>query len=592
MPRRTRRPGKNYSTIARWCAALATGAVISIVVVIMLRGTPSFRGWFEGVLSGLVIFPVSPPVGGPSSASSIPANLYQADYTELFSGTGWMNPARTTVSQDLSTTVISFPPAYAISKEETLTAALHGARVVAAKGTSAGGTALLTSTGEVVLINPAGGLVGPLRLVDAVSMAALDFDSDSNLWIAAMVTPGGFSAVSFDSRGSVISRVGSEKIENSIAANILDVACVGGKCLIAVGGHMWSFSERFAGLLSDVSSSWSWLSSSSSFVSFSVGKTASAFLVGAVTKSSDDYSATVVPVVGDKWLAIGFQSLVASGQPLITSRYPGVLRFGFDPDTQKLLVLYAAYVAQAYEIPASAVKDSKLLTANDASLATDLSRFFGTRVFGGSAAGSLDVVPTVSGGGGVWWVSSNDSRGLRFMRVEGGLVSDITNSLPDGTRGIVLALGGEAALPLSAAIADVYASNFSKSYSPYIFLFQNGGSVAYRVTDRGFDESAGTLIWESSKLNSKTGNVVKGILIRAEDSNSVSSVYRLPPVAYSLSNNGGLTWYDAKLGVPVMFSTQGNDFRFRVSLVASRQSPVASVSPWVDTVGVQYFEEQ
>lgn len=60
-------------------------------------------------------------------------------------------------------------------------------------------------------------------------------------------------------------------------------------------------------------------------------------------------------------------------------------------------------------------------------------------------------------------------------------------------------------------------------------------------------------------------------------------------IQYWLSNDGGITWYQTEVGLPLVFPTAGNDLRFSADLYAE---PHQQVSPAVTSITTQWNESQ
>jgi hypothetical protein len=241
---------------------------------------------------------------------------------------------------------------------------------------------------------------------------------------------------------------------------------------------------------------------------------------------------------------IGDKSYVASIPAYpnlsVTSSYPGVLSFGYDPQTRHVLVIYAAYMSRVFEIDANGV-------------ATDYSDRFGQRTFGGNSDGDLAVHPVIFLQDGAWWVSDGaGSTEPKLMKIASSAVIDYTDAFP-----------GEHFL--------------SAKPGPAAHVVHVTGDVHdYLLTDRGFKPTA--VDWVSTRLNYWDGMVFDAMIDRADA--SVGDGIR-----YFISNDGGSTWSPAWPNQKIQFATQGGDLRFKIEL-SPQGDPYGT--PWVGNFGISY----
>ncbi len=235
---------------------------------------------------------------------------------------------------------------------------------------------------------------------------------------------------------------------------------------------------------------------------------------------------------------------------VVTSTYPGVLRFGYDVATGRTLVVYAAYESRVLEMGPTG-------NGGGVGLIADYSPRFGSRAFAGDTFGSRGVDPVIFAQDGAWWIFSGaGSARPRLIKIQRGAVIDYTQTAFSGAS-LLRAAPGPA---------------------PHeIYVKSNAGS--YLFTDQGF--KSGPAQWVSSDLNQWSGNVTMGEITSADASGTVE---------YFLSNNGGLTWFAADPGSPVTFVTAGSDFRYKALLVSDSADPYAT--PWVGTVRLAYWVQR
>jgi hypothetical protein len=263
--------------------------------------------------------------------------------------------------------------------------------------------------------------------------------------------------------------------------------------------------------------------------SASASSASSANLTGTMTQNGSIYTASIP----------AFPDLV------VTSTYPGILRFGYDPATGRTLIVYAAYESRVLEMGPTG--------GGQIGLIADYSSRFGSRAFAGDSYGSRGVNPVIFPQDGAWWIFSGaGSTKPKLMKAQNSAVIDYTQT----------------AFPNEATLAA------APGPAPHE-IYVAGSSGSYILTDNGFKQTA--VQWVSSKLNQWNGNVAQGEITSVEDSGGVS---------YFLSNDGGSTWIAVTSGEPLAFPTSGGDFRFKAEI-----SPVADsyASPWVDIVRLEYW---
>lgn len=268
-------------------------------------------------------------------------------------------------------------------------------------------------------------------------------------------------------------------------------------------------------------------------------------------------------------------SIPAFPELVVTSSYPGILRFGYDPSTQRTLIIYAAYESRVFEMGPTGAGGQTGLTGLTGMLA-DYSARFGSRVFAGDAFGSRAVDPVIFSQDGAWWIFSGaGSTKPKLMKIQDGAVIDYT----------------QAAFPKEATLAA------APGPAPHE-IYVKGSSGSFVLTDNGFKPAAAQ--WVSSKLNQWDGNVAQGEITSVEDSaafdggddtvSAAGASASVPAPSYFLSNDGGATWIAVAAGEPLIFPTSGGDFRFKVEL-----SPTGGVTansyatPWVDIVRLEYW---
>jgi hypothetical protein len=294
---------------------------------------------------------------------------------------------------------------------------------------------------------------------------------------------------------------------------------------------------------------------------FSVSPTSATFtpalVMPAAVPASENLSGATVTQNGQIYTA----NIPAFPDLVVTSSYAGILRFGYDPSTQKTLVVYAAYESRVLEMgPTGADGQIGLLA--------DYSTRFGAAAFAGSTFGARGVAPVVFSQDGAWWIFSGEgSTKPKLMKIQNGVVTDYTKTaFPDEVTTLIAAPG--------PASHEIYVEDSLGSYI---------------LTDNGFKQTAAQ--WVSSKLNQWDGNVAQGEITSVDESAGAAGVSAsIPSPSYFLSNDGGTTWVVAMPGDPVTFSTSGSDFRFKAEL-----SPAAGVSadpyatPWVHIVRLEYW---
>ncbi len=240
------------------------------------------------------------------------------------------------------------------------------------------------------------------------------------------------------------------------------------------------------------------------------------------------------------------------GKNIFSSNYPGRVRFGYDSGAKKLFGIYAAYLGQAFEF---SVPDRFTLAKLG-----NYSRFFNARILGGGAEGSIESFPEIFGQDGAWWVGSTpESPSPRFIKISpsGGAVS-LTQELALGARQLFLLPGFEARVV-------------------YAILVKNGIVEAYRLNDRGYEQKD-KYIWESSRINSGALPIKFGRIVSAVGEGKIR---------YFLSNDGGSSWLEAKLGEFVKFPSDTSDFRWKAELLPSSDQ---YSSPWLNMIGVEYYQ--
>lgn len=275
---------------------------------------------------------------------------------------------------------------------------------------------------------------------------------------------------------------------------------------------------------------------------FTVTSTAATFTPAPASPRAPIDLTGTVRQEGDTYVA----NIPAFPNVVITSSYPGILRFGYDPATNRVLIVYAAFESRVLEVGPTDGGTSAQVIA-------DYSSRFGSRVFSGGSFGSRGIDPVIFSHGGAWWIFSGDgSERPVLMKIQNDAVIDY-----GGT-----AFSGETSLQAAPGP------------TPHEIYVQ-GSSGSYVLTDNGFKQAP--VQWESSALNQWVGDVTDAKILSVEAS---------PEPSYFLSNDGGKTWTAATPGQQIAFTNPGGDFRFKIELPVPQGDPYAS--PWVHVIRLAY----
>ncbi len=473
-------------------------------------------------------------------------NRLQFSFTELFSGKGWKNESQSNVYQDFLTTSISAPPAYSWQKI-SVDPPSDGSEIVAAKSNGKRAV-LLTSAGNIYSFDFAEKLSAQLGLITppaGTNRGFLDFDAEAGKWVAVLLGNNAEYFAILEEGGGQFKKLAEFTRPLPGGTGVADpgIACRNGNCLWLYGSEFLTFSDnsRPNPKKEDVLSNWF---KDKSVKSVSVAKALGGWLV------SKTHPGEEVKYETDIYLWDGELSL--AGEKVFSSNYPGLVRFGYDPNTKKLLGIYVAYIGQAFEFN---LPDKFTLVKPK-----NYSRFFNARILGGGAEGSIESFPDIFGQDGAWWIGSTpESPSPRFVKISpsGGAIS-LTQELALGARQLFLLPGFEARVM-------------------YAILVKNGIVETYRLNDRGYEQKD-KYIWESSRINSGALPIKFGRITNAVGGGDIR---------YYLSNNGGISWLEAKSNEFVKFSSDTSDFRWKAEL---SPSPDQYSSPWLNMIGVEYYQ--
>ena len=528
----------------------------------------------------------------PSASTTSTAN---GSFTELFSGTGWLNQEKSNVYQDQKLSSISFPPDYEWKEVPELSNALKDETIIAADGNGKE-IVLVTKSGKIMSLRGAAGdeaiSINQSSIINnQLRSAALDYDDSAGVWIVAASSDSGIEV------GPV-----NRPVSVNAPGAITDLACANAECLVNYGSStsIGSFSINNPSELSKIN-----LQSGKSFNSISLGsvdprsdsRLLAYMLVGAVEKKDGTYTGSIfkynspfpkgsTPQGG----GISSSPFLPVAEKLFSSPYPGTIRFGYDSENDEILALYAAYIGQAYKfsvnpllVPEAPRQSASILSA---STTEDYSRFFSQRVMGGN------IIPKIFKYGNAWWLSSgiNQSSIIKFIRIEGAAGIDFADILI-GSKQLVMS-GVEPSFELLPGFNLNTLYGITGGQSPKI----------YKFTDNGYKKDK-KIAWESVKLNRFDNEITGGKFYKINGS--------ADNIRYYLSNDGGKNWQETKLNEMVNFSTKGNDFRFKVELNPVRGLPRQQASatgtsgspasngvvpgadkfqtPWLNLVSVEYY---
>ncbi|MBI5220376.1 MAG: hypothetical protein HY978_00880 [Candidatus Liptonbacteria bacterium] len=455
-----------------------------------------------------------------------------------------------------------------------------------------------------------------------VRSSKLAYDSDSGLWSVAFISANTvhLAVLSVDAQSARV--VSSQTLSDPGNAQIGDLACVRGECLLLLtlplnteqyrpATALYRFSPRNLAETTRLPLR----EQLSGAEHVSLGQTPDAWLVGVVRRVADQpspgnlggrpirYQGTVFSIRANSSSGNSGKDF-SNGANLFLSPYRGGIRFGYDPGSSpspfprggevgsgSILAVYVAYFGQA----ATLTVNSRLSTINRTE---DYSRFFPQRVVGGQAEGESDLALQIFGQDGRWWAGSDPSSpSLKLLRVLGGVGTDLTEQLLANIRTSQLVPG-------------------FKTDSVFAVLEDGSGIRVQQLIDHGFDTS-GPAVWESERLNQWNGKIVQGTVLETKDSGRenfqfpISNIQRptaepasaqnsgvAKEVRYSLSADGGKHWFGVEVGRAVGFNNQSSiiddhsaaspsdDFRFRVELLPSAD---LARSPWASSVRVEYW---
>ena len=465
--------------------------------------------------------------GGTSSLPPV-----QASFTETFSGIGWKNSAASTAYQDFKVTLITAPPLYDWIEDREVSALLRGRRVIAAASDGTAGLALFAD-GGVLLLRPGGFLLRENVLPQA-GKAYLARDPQSASWIAALVAENRLRIYSLGESGLAVLGERSREFDAPAAADPTgDLVCASGECLLALPKGAF----RFRADLADLREEPKVKEFAGGALSVAGGVAGGNFIVG-WTDRGEDHESNVL-------LLSPAGELLGMEKGIFKSKYPGVLRFGYDPDGKKILAVYAAYEGQAVILPQDLSRDGR----------ENVSRYFGARVFGGPQT-EIRTAPEIKSFEGDWWIFSRADSVPKLLKIAGGAATDFT--------------------PLLAKDLQRFFLFWYGSREAYALGSGPEGTAAHRFEDRGY-KWAPNFVWESLALNGGDKDVVNARFTGRQGEGSLR---------YLLSNDGGRNWTEARVGERVNFKERGRDLRFRVELYPTSRYR----TPWVDVVGVEYFE--
>jgi len=488
----------------------------------------------------------------PSAGANQPMSVTKASFTELFSGTGWKNEAKSTAYQDIKTTVISLPPAYDFEEVPALGDSLKNETIIAAKGNGK----------EVVLVAKSGKIfkfqngAGPVRQVgqtasSSLNNALLDYNDSSGVWVVAAFSGNGIEA-------GPVNKISSIKAAGALSG----LACSGGECLLVAGSAIYHFSINNPSALNKINPPFAASGTEPSgnfFEPFSPGKAKNILIVGGVKKEGNAYTGDIF-----KYSA-GSLSSMTGNQPLFSSSYPGTIRFGYNPENGKILAVYAAYIGQAKILE---------ISNSEFKIAGNYSNFFPQRVMEGMAAGEVRFDPELFSKNGVWWLgSSAQSPVQKIARIEGGVLSDFGDKISSSLSSLGM-----------ISVSSIFAVPGFGEKQIYAVVVAQDATKIFKITDLGF-ETGNNVVWESSNINQWNKELVSGAVFRIDADENGGKLN------YFLSADGGQSWLPAKQGETVEFKkgilsgSAGNDFRYKIEI-----SPASSQfqTPWVDTIGVEY----
>ncbi len=499
----------------------------AILLVFLIAVFLAAKPQIEKLLSGFFSFSLPETPAVPREFASTAS---QGSFTELFSGTGWLNKEKTDVYQDQKLSSISFPPDYEWQEVSALSDGLKDETIIAANGNGKE-VVLIAKNGKIFEFKDDTGQIRQVGQTASVQVknAVLDYDDSAGVWVVAASSGNGIEA-------GTASRIVSLNISGSVD----DLACANGECLLLADSNIYRFAENnpsSAVILPFPKG----VPVGGGIYSVSLGKAKNILLVGGVEKKGSAYSSSIF-----KYSSGSLQSLIINDQSLFSSVYPGTIRFGYDSENNQILAVYAAYIGQAKLFQSSIINHQP---------STDFSRFFSQRVMDGN------ITPKILKYGNAWWLSSKISQPAKFIRVEGGAGVDFADTLIRGQQSFEL-LPGFNPNELYAIVG---------SQSPKI----------YRFIDKGYKKDK-KIVWESLRLNRFDNEIISGKFYEIHGGEEDGKI------RYYLSNDGGKNWQETKLNETVNFTGKGNDFRFKVELYPDISK---SKTPWLNLISVEYYSK-
>lgn len=527
-------------------------------------------------------------------------------FTELFSGDGWKDRAKSSVYHDMGTTRISFPPAYEWKKRERWSSEV--ADVEAVETASNGENIVFVSPkGKIHALDKENGLLSAEVGVDiSFDNSALEYDSTKDVWILALYKGGKARITSFRIQEDDILRLNTHTSfdisEGLTISDRVDISCLQGECLAAVGVRFYWFPIADPGRFSPLDPQPTMEQAGVA----KVGKTEDFWVAGVTAKKEEsfnsdlyvirprDISASAPAYAGDadcrlregEWregrIEVTEEGSVADGcaviEPGIVSEYPGFPEFVFHPQDNKLWAGYLAYRGNIFEFEA----DEEGLAADPANLSFYLTQ---------RLAKGHNIDKMFRHGSAMWMSSKLDAGEMVFKedvdagfmaspkkiaRIEEGMQAELTDSIPGDIEAIELMPGPDPDRLFVVASGD--ARSGAEGFSIFTDL------EVYELLSRGYDTKKEGVEWVSSQLNGNVGGEVAEAEITDHKGEENGGEIR-----YYFTADGGENWVEAPIGETVDLTERSyahwRDFRWKAELISGREG---EATPWLNRVHLKY----
>ncbi len=469
-------------------------------------------------------------------------------FTEMFSGTGWMNKDSNIYVDELSE-MISFDPDIEWEEEEWLTNIIKNKNIIEAESNKSE-LVFLTRNGEIIAVNKNKKSFSlKLNLAIDENIARFVYNEKKELWILLFWEHKKIHIISFNINDTGIKKQEDSYFDYENIPQSIDFSCIDNSCLVRLDNNIKSFSVTSISNINNVTLE------NSSLENISFGVAGNFWILAEVIKDNEKYKAKIFKI-NKNTFKISDLSNNIENNVLFISKYLGHVGFAYNKKKKEIIIYYDAYEGQGYRF---SVNNNDL-----ESMEEDVSRFFNIKTM------RSDLVNKTFYYDNTLWLTTelaplNKKVYGRLIRISSGMSINV---------------GDEKLCDYNNFVAI-------KGFGDYLYGIgkKNKEIIVNRIVDNGYLKNQ-TKKWISKKIN--TRSVKKFISAKIA---RIDGARNDDAVKFYISINNGVSWKEAEFDKNIYFknNTENNALLWKVEM---KPSVNKQTTAWYDVVGLKCVIER